>query len=83
MKFLVDMNLSPTWVETLAESGISSVHWSTVGDHGAPDSEIMEHAIEHGFVVLTHDLDFSAILAATSESRPSVLQIRAANVSPL
>lgn len=82
MKFLLDMNLSPLWVETLASSGIQSVHWSTVGDHGAPDSEIMAYASFHGFFVLTHDLDFSAILAATFESRPSVVQIRSANVSP-
>jgi predicted nuclease of predicted toxin-antitoxin system len=82
VKFLVDMNLSPLWVEALAESDIASVHWSTVGDHGAPDSEIMAYALRHEMFVLTHDLDFSAILAATFESRPSVVQIRAMNLSP-
>ncbi len=82
MKFLVDMNLSPLWVEALAESDIASVHWSTVGDHGAPDSEIMAYALTHEMFVLTHDLDFSAILAATFQCRPSVVQIRAMNVSP-
>ena len=82
MKFLVDMNLSPLWVEALAESDIASVHWSTIGDHGAPDSEIMAYALTHEMFVLTHDLDFSAILAATFQSRPSVVQIRAMNVSP-
>ena len=30
----------------------------------------------NGFVLLTHDLDFSAILAATSEAAPSVVQLR-------
>jgi predicted nuclease of predicted toxin-antitoxin system len=33
-------------------------------------------------VVLTHDLDFSAILAATNGEKPSVVQIRADDVSP-
>jgi predicted nuclease of predicted toxin-antitoxin system len=33
-------------------------------------------------VVLTHDLDFSAILAATHGDRPSVVQIRSEDVSP-
>lgn len=35
-----------------------------------------------GYVVLTHDLDFSAILAATHGEKPSVVQIRAEEVSP-
>jgi predicted nuclease of predicted toxin-antitoxin system len=33
-------------------------------------------------VVLTHDLDFGAILAATQGDKPSVVQIRADDVSP-
>jgi len=33
-------------------------------------------------VVLTHDLDFSAILTATQGRKPSVVQIRAKDVSP-
>jgi predicted nuclease of predicted toxin-antitoxin system len=31
---------------------------------------------------MTHDLDFSAILAASGDSVPSVVQIRSPNVSP-
>ena len=31
---------------------------------------------------LTHDLDFSAILAATQGNKPSVVQIRSEDVSP-
>jgi predicted nuclease of predicted toxin-antitoxin system len=33
-------------------------------------------ANEHGFVVITNDLDFSAILAASARATPSVVQIR-------
>lgn len=36
----------------------------------------------NGYVVITHDLDFSSILAATSGEKPSVIQIRADNTSP-
>ena len=32
--------------------------------------------------VMTHDLDFSAILASTKGSKPSVVQIRGDDVSP-
>jgi predicted nuclease of predicted toxin-antitoxin system len=42
----------------------------------------MAHASVHQFVIMTHDLDFSAILAASGASIPSVVQIRSANVAP-
>ena len=42
----------------------------------------MDFARRNGFVVLTHDLDFGAILAATRGAEPSVVQIRADDVSP-
>lgn len=34
------------------------------------------------YVVLTHDLDFGAILAATNRVTPSVVQIRAEDLRP-
>lgn len=33
-------------------------------------------------MVLTHDLDFSAILAASRGTKPSVVQIRSENLNP-
>ena len=42
----------------------------------------MVYARHNGFVVLTHDLDFGAILAATKGEKPSVVQVRAEDVSP-
>ena len=42
----------------------------------------MAFAAAYDYVVLTHDLDFSAILAATHGDKPSVVQIRAEDVSP-
>ncbi len=76
MKILIDMNLSPAWVETLGSNGHEAAHWSTVGDPRAPDSAILEWARSRSWVVLTHDLDFGAILAATGGSAPSVVQLR-------
>ena len=76
MKLLVDMNLSPSWVDRLVRHGFEAVHWSTIGAATALDSEILTWANEHGFVVLTNDLDFSAILAASGGASPSVVQIR-------
>jgi predicted nuclease of predicted toxin-antitoxin system len=68
MKLLVDMNLSPRWVAVLEKAGIEAAHWSTLGAHKAPDPVIMAYA--------------SAILAATHGEKPSVVQIRAEDVSP-
>ncbi len=82
MKLLVDMNLSPRWIGLLVDNGIEAAHWSTLGANNAPDTEIMTYASANGYVVLTHDLDFSAILAATHGEKPSVVQIRADDVSP-
>jgi len=79
MKLLVDMNLSPKWIAVFHDSGWEAVHWSTVGQPTARDSEIMTFAAANGYVVLTHDLDFSAILAVTK--KPSVVQIRSEDVS--
>ena len=76
MKLLVDMNLSPSWIERLAKHGLEAVHWSTIGAPTAGDREILLWARVNGFVLVTHDLDFSAILAATSEVAPSVVQLR-------
>ena len=81
MKLLVDMNLSPHWVGLLVQSGIEAAHWSSVGAAKASDLEIMNYARANDYVVLTHDLDFSAILAATHGDKPSVVQIRAEDLS--
>jgi predicted nuclease of predicted toxin-antitoxin system len=37
----------------------------------------MAYARQNGCVVLTHDLDFSAMLAAARAAAPSVVQVRA------
>lgn len=70
------MNLPPEWIGRLAQRGFGAVHWSTVGAVTASDHEILTWATNHEFVVLTHDLDFAAILAATSDRAPSVVQVR-------
>ena len=58
------------------------MHWSAVGDPGATDRVILAWAREHGQVLFTHDLDFSAILASSNAGAPSVIQLRARDVTP-
>ena len=82
MKILVDMNLSPAWVSVLEEAGHTASHWSTIGSLNAPDREVLSWAKANGCLLFTHDLDFGAILAATEAEGPSVIQIRAQDISP-
>jgi predicted nuclease of predicted toxin-antitoxin system len=82
MILLVDMNLSPRWVHFLEASGLKALHWSTIGAVDASDRVITEYANANSMVVLTNDLDFSAILAATKGEKPSVVQIRSVDLNP-
>lgn len=82
MKLVVDVNLPPRWVEFLATRGIEAVHSSSVGDLRATDAKIMNWARDGGYVVLTSDLDFSALLATSGAGGPSVLQVRTQDVFP-
>jgi len=77
MRVLLDMNLSPAWVVYFQAEGIVSLHWTEIGAPDAEDQEIMAWAQEHAYILMTADLDFSAILAGTGRTGPSVLQIRA------
>ena len=82
MKILIDMHLSPIWVNTFAKHEIEAIHWASVGDARATDRIIMEWASANGYIVFTHDLDFGALLAATQASSPSVIQVRTQDVLP-
>lgn len=76
------MNLSPAWVEALRGMGFEAVHWSAVGNPRATDREVLSYARAEGQIVFTNDLDFGAILAASAASSPSVIQVRAADLTP-
>lgn len=82
MKILIDVSLTPAWVEFFAAHQIESVHWSTLGDSRALDPEIMAFARENAQVVFTHDLDFGSILAVTQARGPSVIQARVEDPVP-
>ncbi len=82
MRLLLDMNLAPRWVESLRDAGYEAVHWSAVGDPRASDAELMAFARADRYIVLTHDLDFGDILAATGGTAPSVVQIRGDELAP-
>lgn len=82
MKILLDMNISPQWVESFQSNSFEALHWSTVGDARATDREIFLYAASNGFIVMTHDLDFGQLLWITNSEAPSVFQIRINDILP-
>ena len=82
MKLLIDVNLSPRWVAFFASKGFEAVHWTSVGNCAAPDSEILDFARLNGFTVFTNDLDFGTLLASRKVRHPSVIQVRCQEVLP-
>jgi len=76
MNLILDMNISPKLVTLLSQKKIDSQHWCTIGKSDAKDSEIMEYAKKSDSIVVTYDLDFTAILSHTKGGKPSVIQIR-------
>jgi len=78
MKVLLDMNLAPRWVEFLELAGLPAAHWSDIGAADATDAEIMSHARDNGCWVITHDLDFGSILAASQSDGPASFSSAAA-----
>lgn len=82
MRLLVDMKLSPSWVAFLLSNDLEADHWSDVGNPTASDEEIMRYAFERDMIVMTNDLDFSAILASGGGTKPSVVQLRTFDLRP-
>ena len=77
MKILLDMNIPIKYEKLFEKIGLEYLRWSNVGNPDASDVEIMAYAKNNDYIVLTYDLDFSAILSMTHELKPSVAQIRA------
>jgi len=76
MKFLADMGISPRVVSTLRDRGHEAVHLQEEGLGRMPDGEILAKARTEGRVLLTHDLDFGELLAASGGELPSVIIFR-------
>ena len=81
MKLLLDMNLPTAWCDSFRARGHEVIHWSGTGNPRATDQEIMNYASANGYAVVTYDLDFGALLAATHARGPSVILIRARDVT--
>ena len=83
MKFLADMGISPGSVLFLRHLGHDAVHLHELGLDRLPDPQILKMARDEDRVVLTHDLDFGDLMAASGDVLPSVVIFRLRNMGPL
>ena len=79
MRFLADMGVSMQVVEWLCSSGHDAIHLRNEGLQKLPNGEIFRKAIREERIVLTFDLDFGEIVAASGDASVSVILFRLRN----
>jgi predicted nuclease of predicted toxin-antitoxin system len=77
------MNISPLTIRELKKVGWDIVRVSDVLGESAKDTEVLLFARQHDMVVITQDLDFSALLAIGGHSKPTVITLRLEEPHPL
>jgi predicted nuclease of predicted toxin-antitoxin system len=82
MKFLADMGISHRTVSFLRGEGYEAIHLHDVGLDELPDPDILAKARNEGYVLLTHDLDFGELLAASGADLPTVITFRLSDMTP-
>lgn len=82
MKFLLDMGISPKTAEYLRTLGYNAVHLRDEQLDRLPDPLIVAKAFDEGRIILTHDLGFGDLLAASRAKLPSVVIFRLKNMRP-
>ena len=82
MKFLADMGISQSTVSLLRAMGYDAIHLRDEGLQRALDREIVQKAKREKRIVLTCDLDFGDLMAASGDISPSVIIFRLDNETP-
>lgn len=82
MRFLANMNISPKTVEVLSKKGWDIIRVSQVLPVNATDSKILAYARNENRIVVTQDLDFSALVALGGFDKPSLITLRLSSSDP-
>lgn len=80
MKLLADMHIAPRTVAHLRQLGHDVLRVDDVLPPTASDPLIITTAKETGRIILTQDLDFSALIALSGHNSPSLISLRLASV---
>ena len=81
MKFRADMG-TPRTVAFLRDLGHDAVHLHEQSLGRLSDPSILRKARDEGRVLLTHDLDFGELMAASGANLPSVVILRLRDMRP-
>lgn len=82
MRFLADMGISPQTVKFLRNEGHEAAHLYEQGLHQLDDPDILIKAQQEQSILLTHDLDFGELVAASGARLPTVITFRLRNMRP-
>lgn len=76
MRLLLDQGLPRSAAEVLRGAGHDAVHLGEIGMASADDVEVLHHARQEGFTVVTLDADFHTLMALSGADKPSVIRVR-------
>lgn len=82
LRLIADVHISPITVATLQQQGYDVLRVTEVLPATAADAEILELARVENRIVLTQDLDFSALVALGGYVQPSLITLRLASAQP-
>jgi predicted nuclease of predicted toxin-antitoxin system len=82
MKFLLDMGISPKTADFLRNLGYDTIHLHDLESDRSTDPAVLQMARNEGRILLTHDLDFGELIAASGANTPSVIIFRLRNMNP-
>jgi predicted nuclease of predicted toxin-antitoxin system len=80
VKLLLDENLSPRLVPRLADVYPGSIHVQDCGLASAEDEQVWKHAAEHGYLLVSKDIDFHD-RSVLSGAPPKLIWLRTGNCS--
>jgi len=80
VKLLFDQNLSPSLVDSLADTYPGSLHVQSVGLDRADDTAVWDYARTHELIIVTKDADFPE-RSLVAGAPPRVIWIRRGNCS--
>ena len=79
---LLDENIHPAVAAELSRRGADAKTVSEANLLGAPDSEVLEAAINEGRVVVTHDSDFGTLAVRTGHRLIGIVYLRPGHINP-
>jgi predicted nuclease of predicted toxin-antitoxin system len=82
VRYLADVHISPLTIHALRTKGYEILRVTEFLRPTATDREIINLARRQEAVIITADLDFSALIATSGEARPSVVSLRLAFPTP-